>query len=132
MRIGLTNFILGQCLSIIRSGILSKQEYVFLPKTKFSLLFLTFLYKKGLIFSFRIVNEFTIQLFLKYWENRSVIKSFKIISVPSKRIYVNHKKLDKIAKKKVITVISTHKGIYTALECLSLGVGGEVLCLIHI
>ena len=68
-----------------------------------------------------------IELTLKYKEGVSVISGTKRISTPGKRMYVNTAQLTRIVRKRGVAIISTSKGIMTAGEAKTQGLGGELL-----
>jgi ribosomal protein S8 len=84
-------------------------------------------YKLGMIQSFNI-NKSTnsVVLNLRYFYGKNSFRNLKILSSPSKAIYLTYFDLCKIAKKKDILVLSTSLGYLTGSECKKLKIGGKV------
>ncbi|KAF2476438.1 ribosomal protein S8 [Lindgomyces ingoldianus] len=77
---------------------------------------------------------------LKYWNNEPVLKHMRLISKPTRRIWLNSEDLGKITRTrqagfvKGLTspgecmFVTTDRGILEARECVERRVGGMVLC----
>jgi len=76
--------------------------------------------KKGSEFEF-------ISIRLKYENGIGAIRGVKLISKPSRRIYMGKKDLKPVREGYGISVISTPKGLMTGDEAKKAGVGGEIL-----
>jgi small subunit ribosomal protein S8 len=88
------------------------------------------LYKEGFIQCF-VINYETkkISIYLRYSFNKNIFKNIKIISLPSKLLYIKFKELIKISSKNNFILISTTQGFKTFLECKKNNVGGKILFL---
>ena len=69
-----------------------------------------------------------ISIKLKYEDGIGVIKGVKLISKPSRRIYVGKDDLRPVREGYGISVISTPKGLMTGDEARKAGIGGEMIC----
>jgi len=76
--------------------------------------------KKGSEFEF-------ISIRLKYENGIGAIRGVKLISKPSRRIYVGENDLKPVREGYGISVVSTPKGLMTGDEAKKAGVGGEIL-----
>jgi len=76
--------------------------------------------KKGSEFEF-------ISIRLRYENGTGAIRGVKLISKPSRRIYMGKKDLKPVREGYGISVISTPKGLMTGDEAKKAGVGGEIL-----
>lgn len=96
-------------LSIIQAGIIVKRREIDVPRTRLNLEVLNLLYSEGFINGLSAASERPnqIRVFLKYFDNKSVLKQLKIVSVPSKHIYVTHKMIIKHLVNKGLFIIST-------------------------
>ncbi|KAK8195204.1 40S ribosomal protein-like protein S8 [Phyllosticta capitalensis] len=77
---------------------------------------------------------------LKYWNNEPVISKMKLLSKPTKRIWLNSSQLELISKGREAgyvkglsktgecLFITTDKGIMEIRECVEKKIGGMVLC----
>jgi small subunit ribosomal protein S8 len=83
----------------------------------------------GIIKSYSLINGRTIEVELKFVGRRVVFKKLKIVSLPSKKIYVDIIRLSKLKDKSNCSfyILSTTKGILTDFECIINNVAGEVL-----
>jgi small subunit ribosomal protein S8 len=73
-----------------------------------------------------------LHLYLRYEGKQmvSVLTHLKTVSRPGVRFYANTAEIPQVLGGLGITILSTSKGILTDAEARSLGVGGEVLCMI--
>lgn len=110
-------FELGNLLSTLQSSIVTRQRTAKVRYTKFNKEVLKLLYMEGFITGFgKTYNdnndgEFNyLTVFLKYdSDNNSFVKHLKIISTPSKRIFVSYENLVRNLSKNGLFVISTSK-----------------------
>ncbi len=64
---------------------------------------------------------------LKYNDGRGAISGIKLVSKPSRRLYIGYEKMRPVKQGYGLLVISTPKGILTAKEAKKMKVGGEAL-----
>ncbi|MEK7076395.1 MAG: 30S ribosomal protein S8 [Patescibacteria group bacterium] len=69
-----------------------------------------------------------LQLTLKYQDNQGVLSGVKIISRPSRRMYIKAEEIKSVRSGYGLAVISTSKGIMNSREARKLGLGGEIIC----
>jgi ribosomal protein S8 len=79
-------------------------------------------------------------LTLKYWNSEPVLSKMSLISKPTKRIWLNHKDIDRVVRGRTTKqvkgllspgeciFITTDRGILEARECVERRVGGTILC----
>lgn len=124
---------LTSVFSLIKVGYNAKKILITLPSNKFILNVLTLLYKEGYIAGFFVLPKINkVQVFLKYFENFSVLKNVLYISKSTNRQYKRNYELRRVFNKGEFFVISSSKGLKTHLDCHSEKVGGELLFLIRI
>jgi ribosomal protein S8 len=115
-------------LNTIKNASLSNNEIVSLPYNKFILNLLVVLYKEGFVQSFKVYQSDSskrkIDIVLRYYYNKSSLKSLKIVSSPSRVKYLDYNSLTKISVKKSVLFLSTSLGILTAVECKKKKIGG--------
>ncbi|MDP4007159.1 MAG: 30S ribosomal protein S8 [bacterium] len=68
-----------------------------------------------------------IELILRYKGGKPAIQGVKRVSKPGKRMYASTAQLERIARRKGITIVSTSKGLMTAGEAKKQNLGGELL-----
>jgi small subunit ribosomal protein S8 len=117
---------LSNLFSKIKNGFLSKKTKIIQQNSKQSVNVLNILINEGFIKSYKINSKNQIEIFLKYKNNKSVIKEIKRISKPGKRLYLKNR--DLYIKKQGFYILSTSLGILTDLEAKKLNVGGEFIC----
>jgi len=68
-----------------------------------------------------------LQLTLKYQDNQGALNGVKIISRPSRRMYIKAKDIKSVRSGYGLAIVSTSKGIMNSREARKLGLGGEIL-----
>ncbi len=105
-----------------------------MPASRMKLELARILKDEGYIADYRLVKGEgydTLVIDLKYTEERRrVISQLKRVSKPGRRIYAGKDKLPKVLGGLGIAVLSTSRGVMTALEAKRQGVGGEVVCFV--
>lgn len=69
-----------------------------------------------------------LQLMLKYQDNQGALSGVKIISRPSRRMYLKAKDIKSVRSGHGLAIISTSKGIMNSKEAKKAGLGGEIIC----
>jgi small subunit ribosomal protein S8 len=124
---GHANFGVGQILSSLKRGVFTSRKYVFVVRTKLSLSILVFLYTKGLIESFSIFSNYQFKVFLRFRRGDSLIRNFKIISTPGRRVFRDVAQIKKLCYKRRLLVVSTNVGLLSGVECVYRSIGGELM-----
>lgn len=65
---------------------------------------------------------------LKYFNDKPVIDSLKRVSRPGLRIYKQASELPKVENGLGVAIVTTSKGVMSAKQAISLGLGGEIMC----
>lgn len=123
--------LIGDALSMVKNAVMVKKEDVLLPFSRVVMRIMEIFKEEGLIEDFKemqVGRYKKIKVYLKYKNNRSVIREIKRISKPGRRVYVDHKQIPQVLQGYGIAVISTSKGIVSDMKARDLGVGGEVIC----
>ncbi len=126
---------LANLLSNIQSGVTVRHHIVNVRRTKLNLEVLNLLYTEGFIagFSMSQTKLNSVAVFLKYRDNKPILKKLRIISTPSKRVYVNYNTIMRSLVRSGVFVVSTSTlGIvstesFTRNDSKFLNVGGELL-----
>ena len=114
---------IGDMLTRLRNAHLAKKTSVLLRSTRVTHNIAQILYKEGFLSNIEPQVNGMFEVNVK----RSV-KTFKRVSTPGVRIYVNHKELPRVLNGMGVAIISTSQGIMTDKKARALGIGGEVLC----
>lgn len=90
---------------------------------------LSILYEEGYIRGYVVIDKNTIEILLKYIDNKPVIGNILRISKPGCKIYYSYNELLKLKmfNNNVFYILSTNKGIISSNKALTLQIGGEVL-----
>jgi len=121
------NFRIGTLLGRLILSQKHHKEYFMIKKTKNIEIILKFLFKENFIKTyFNFKGHFII--FLKF-RPISIFKNIEIISIPSKKVYVDLYKLKSIIYKNESSffLLSTSKGILSSDQALKLNIAGELL-----
>ena len=99
------------------------------PPSKIVLEFLKIFENLGIIRGYQILDNYKIEIFLRYNRGRCAFIHLTVLSKPSKRVYVTLIKLHKLKEKypNDILLLSTSKGLMLDVECLEQKKGGLVL-----
>lgn len=117
-------------LSNIRVGFLAKRSFVVSKYCLNSLRCLDLLYRLGYIRGYTLLRGERVKIFLKYFDNRSVIRNVFLLSKPSRKEYVSFRALKGALINNYISIngfmlISTPFGILSDVEAVLLKSGGR-------
>ena len=128
-----TNYIISSLIGKIFLAKKHNKIYITEKKTKTGEILLKLFFKKSLIKTYTITNNNFI-IFLRYKYGNSLIKDLKMISIPSKRIFISVYKLQSLIFKNNLTFyfLSTTMGILEGRDALHLNLGGEILFKINL
>lgn len=115
-------------LLTLKTCSLSKKESILTSYHKKNYDLIHILYKEGLIQSFNLKDfDKKILIYLRYYYDKILLDSLKIVSKPSLNKYLKLKNLYKINYKKKTFILSTSKGLKTLLDCKINNLGGKLL-----
>jgi ribosomal protein S8 len=122
MNITIINFLIQ-----IKNASLFNKNKISSKFSKLRYLLIKLLYNKGLIQSFYVENNFII-IFIRYINNKSLLKDLKIFSKPSHKIFLKFSDICKIKEQKIIFFLFTNQFlILTNTECKKKHLGGKLL-----
>lgn len=123
---------IADMLTQIRNGQLSEKEDVKMPSSKSKIAVLQVLQDEGYIVNFRVQagDKPYLQVFLKYFDGKPVIKQIRRVSRPGLRVYKRKDELPKVMGGLGIAIISTSRGVMSDKKARAEGQGGEVLCFV--
>jgi len=112
-----------------------KGEQVVMPFSKVKLKIANILKEAGYVSEVERKNKKAkkteheyLQLTLKYQDNQGALSGVKIISRPSRRMYIKAKDIKLVRSGYGLAIVSTSKGIMSSREAKKLGLGGEIIC----
>ena len=123
---------LGDMLARIRNASMRGRSTVRTPASKVRRWVLDVLASEGYIRSYAEVRsegghpELEIQL--KYFDGRPVIRELKRVSTPGRRVYSGVKGMPQVRQGLGVAIVSTPKGVMSDAQARAANVGGEVLC----
>jgi len=120
-----------KALNKLKNASLLNKEFVYLNFDLKYFEILKVLYKEGFIQGYQIDKDnYQIVVYLRFFQNKSVIDRLKFLSVPSSHRFLSYSELCLISNKKTFILLSTNKGLRTIYECKKLKIGGKLLFLI--
>jgi small subunit ribosomal protein S8 len=125
------NDIIADALTRIRNASMRKLDSTTLVYAKVVEAIMKIFQEKGYIESYHIVengSKKSIQVNLKYENEKSVINEIKRVSKPGRRVYKPSSEIKQFKNGYGTIIITTSKGVLSNDEAHRQGVGGEVLC----
>lgn len=124
---------IADMLTRIRNAQLTEKVSVRMPSSKLKKAIAQVLQDEGYIDGY-VVRENSglpeMEVALKYYAGRPVIEKIERISKPGLRIYKGRDDLPRVMNGLGVAIVSTSRGVMTDRKARSLGVGGEVLCIV--
>lgn len=114
----------------IRNAQARAMTVVAMPLSKIKLAIAAILKDEGYIVDFNQTEKDkkgTLNIDLKYYEGKPVIKTIKRVSKTSSRVYKPTTDLQKVEAGLGIAIISTSKGLMTDKKARQAGIGGEII-----
>ncbi|MCX8029546.1 MAG: 30S ribosomal protein S8 [Brevinematales bacterium] len=127
---GLIANTISDSLNRIKNANRVGHQYVFVKKSKFLANILKVMKENGYIGDFVEDSEkrYFYKVELKYYNGKPVIKDIKILSNPSRRLYLGYRDMKPYKNNLGITIVSTPRGVMTSVEAKNLKVGGMLIC----
>ena len=124
------NDIIADMLARIKNAQKVYKSNVRVKYSKICIQILNILVEEGYINGYELIKDdrYSINFFLKYYNEKPVIKNITRVSKPGKRIYVSNKTLWKSSNGLGLNILTTSKGVLSDQEARRLKIGGEVLC----
>ena len=123
---------IADTLTRIRNAGMAFHPKVSFDASKIKMHILTILKKEGFISDFKLhkkeAKKPKIEVVLKYFDNRSVIRKIIRISKPSLRKYISAQDIQPVKNNMGIMIMSTSQGIMTGREAKAKNLGGECIC----
>ncbi len=114
--------------AILNQAIKHKKTICYVPLTRINIELLRILNSHGFIYSYNINNEsLKISVILNLIGDQFSMKEIKLVSKPSRKVYLSLKKLKKLmVKEGRFYIISTSSGIISSESAFKLNISGEV------
>lgn len=124
---------IADMLTRIRNAQLSEKVSVRMPSSRLKKAIAQVLKDEGYIddYAVREVGGLSeMEIALRYYAGRPVIERIERVSRPGLRIYKGREGLPRVMNGLGVAIVSTSQGVMTDRKARSLGVGGEVLCVV--
>jgi len=124
---------IADMLTRIRNGQMTEKISVRMPASKLKKAIAQVLKDEGYIEGFMVRENAGLpemEVALKYYAGRPVIEKIERISKPGLRIYKGRDDLPRVMNGLGVAIVSTSQGVMTDRKARSLGVGGEILCVV--
>jgi small subunit ribosomal protein S8 len=122
---------LGDMLTRIRNASMRGKSTVRTPASKIRKWVLDVLQAEGYIRSYEQVTTDghpELEISLKYFDGRPVIRELRRVSTPGRRVYSGVKEMPQVRQGLGIAIVSTPRGVMSDAQARSANIGGEVLC----
>jgi len=124
---------IADMLTRIRNGQQIEKVSVRMPASKLKKAIAQVLKDEGYIDDYVVRDNAGLaemEVALKYYADRPVIERIERVSRPGLRIYKGRDDLPRVMNGLGVAIVSTSQGVMTDRKARSLGVGGEVLCIV--
>jgi small subunit ribosomal protein S8 len=125
---------ISDLLTRIRNGQLVKKSKITCPSSNLKEAILKVLHEEGYIRGFEITENEKgkqLEIALKYYDGKPVIKEISRVSKPGMRVYSSVKTMPTYKNNMGISILSTSKGVMTNFSAQSANIGGEILCRVY-
>ena len=124
---------IADMLTRIRNATHAKHKRVDMPVSKLKLEVARILKDSHFIQDYKVLDDGrhgVLRLYLKYFEERPVIRNLKRVSRPGRRVYIGAQELRPVRNGLGIAIVSTSRGVMTDRQARAAGTGGEVMALV--
>ena len=121
---------IADMLTRIRNAQGARQRRVDMPVSKLKTEIARLLKENHYIHDFKVLDDGrfgVLRLYLKYYQEKPVIRELRRISKPGLRKYVGVEEIPRVRNGLGMAVLSTSRGVMTDRQARSAKVGGEVL-----
>ncbi|HLD11348.1 MAG TPA: 30S ribosomal protein S8 [Patescibacteria group bacterium] len=128
---------IGDMLTIIRNGYLSKKKTVVVPFSRMKKELARIFQKEGYLDQVQENEKKTrnskvkiLTLTLRYNDGSPVLSGVKRVSKPGRRVYKGNDEVLRVLGGMGLTILSTPQGLMTNKEAKKKALGGEVVCIV--
>lgn len=124
---------IADMLTRIRNAQGARQRRVDMPVSKLKQEIARLLKENHYIHDFKVLDDGrfgVLRLYLKYYQDKPVIRELRRISKPGLRKYVGVEEIPRVRNGLGLAMLSTSRGVLTDREARAAKVGGEVLAYI--
>jgi small subunit ribosomal protein S8 len=124
---------IADMLTRIRNAGLARHRRVDMPVSKLKTEVARLLRDNHYIHDFKILDDGerkVLRLYLKYYQDRPVIRELRRVSKPGLRKYVGVEEIPRVRNGLGMALLSTSRGVMTDREARAAKVGGELLAIV--
>lgn len=124
---------IADMLARIRNAAQARHKRVDLPPSKLKTEIARILKDNHFIHDYKLLDDGkhgVLRVYLKYYQERPVIRNLQRVSKPGLRKYAGARELPRVRGGLGIAIVSTSQGIMTDKEARAKNVGGEVLAVV--
>jgi small subunit ribosomal protein S8 len=124
---------IGDMLTRVRNAGQARHRRVDMPVSKLKTEIARVLKENHFIHDFKVLDDGrhgVLRLYLKYYDDRSVIRHLERVSSPGRRVYKGASDLPRVRNGLGIAIVSTPRGVMSDRDARAGKVGGEVMALV--
>jgi len=124
---------IADMLTRVRNANQAKLKRVDMPVSRLKTEIARILKDSHFIHDYKVLDDGrhgVLRLYLKYYEDRPVIRSLQRVSRPGRRVYAGAQELKPIRNGLGIAIVSTSRGVMTDRQARAARMGGEVMALV--
>jgi small subunit ribosomal protein S8 len=125
---------IADMLTRIRNAGQARQRRVDMPVSKLKTEIARILKENHFIHDFKVLDDGrhgVLRVYLKYHQDRPVIRSLSRVSRPGLRRYAGAKELPRVRSGLGMAIVSTSQGVMSDRDARAKNVGGEILALVY-
>ena len=124
---------IADMLTRIRNAQMARHRRVDMPKSKLKVEIARHLKDNHYIHDFKILEDGqhpVLRLYLKYFQDKPVIRELRRVSKPGLRQYVGVEEIPRVRNGLGMALLSTSRGVMTDRQARAAKVGGELLAIV--
>jgi small subunit ribosomal protein S8 len=124
---------IADMLTRLRNASQAKHKRVDMPVSRLKTEIARILKENHFIHDFKVLDDGAhgvLRIYLKYYEDKPVIRNVERVSRPGRRIYKGAVELPRIRSGLGIAIVSTSQGMMSDRQARAQKVGGEVMALV--
>jgi small subunit ribosomal protein S8 len=124
---------IADMLTRVRNGAHARHRRVDMPVSKLKTEIARLLKENHYIHDYKVLDDGkhgVLRLYLKYFQEKPVIRELRRVSKPGLRRYVGVEEIPKVRNGLGMAILSTPKGVMTDRDARTNRVGGELLALV--
>ena len=124
---------IADMLTRVRNGAQARHRRVDMPVSKLKAEIARLLKENHFIHDYKVLDDGkhgVLRLYLKYYQDRPVIRELRRVSKPGLRRYVGVEEIPRVRNGMGMAILSTPKGVMTDRDARANRVGGELLAIV--